>query len=293
MSKWSEHCNRRGINPHSADLKEIIHFLTDLFHAGLSYSAINTAKSALSSILQTDGNTTWGEHPMIKRFMKGVFNMRPQRPRYNYTWDVETVLRFLDNYHPLAEISLKILTLKTVTLTALVTGQRCQSIHLMDLKHMQQTEQKLRFVIEEKVKTSAPGKKQPVLILPKFDMNEKRCVCATMIEYIRRTSALRDGQSKVFISYTKPHGQVTGSTISRWIKTTLALAGIDTDIFKSHSTRSASTSRASRQSLPLTSIMKAGAWRRDSTFRIFYNKPLDDESDFAMTILDHNTNKDE
>ena len=65
--------------------------------------------------------------------MKGVYELRPALPKHNQIWDPGTVLQFLMKSSPLSVLSLKQFTLKLVMLTALVTGQRCQSIYLMDL----------------------------------------------------------------------------------------------------------------------------------------------------------------
>lgn len=62
-------------------------------------------------------------------------------------------------------------------------------------------------------------------------------------QYIQRTEGLR-GASKsdqLFVSWIKPHGGVTSSSIARWLK---AMAGINTDMFKAHSVRGASVSAA-------------------------------------------------
>ncbi|KAI0233244.1 hypothetical protein LSAT2_016478, partial [Lamellibrachia satsuma] len=58
------------------------------------------------------------------RFMKGVARDRPSLPRYNCIWDVNVVLNMFRK-QPLAEfLSLYDLTLRTVTLLALVSAQR-------------------------------------------------------------------------------------------------------------------------------------------------------------------------
>ena len=62
----------------------VLEFLVDLFDSGIVYSCINTARSALSAILCQNSAVTVGNSPIIKRFMKGVFQLRPTRPRYNF-----------------------------------------------------------------------------------------------------------------------------------------------------------------------------------------------------------------
>ena len=70
----------------------LITFLTELFEAGLGYSGLNTARSAISALSVVQGNVQLGDNPTVKRFFKGVFNMRPTRPRYTSTWDANQVL---------------------------------------------------------------------------------------------------------------------------------------------------------------------------------------------------------
>ena len=152
---------------------------------------------------------------------------------------------------------------------------------------MQKIDDRYRFIIEDIIKTTRPGKNQPVLILPKYDDNIHRCVFRTLEQYITDTKDLRGEISKLFISIIKPHKTVNKGSISRWIKATLTLAGIDTFKFKPHSTRAASTSSADRATVPITSIMKAASWEIAETFATFYNKPLQSESDFAKAVLDH------
>lgn len=114
-------------------MKDIIEFLTELFHSDVGYSGINTARSALATCVTIPGTIPLGKHPDIARFVKGVFQLKPSLPRYQGTWDVSIVLDYLETLYPHQNLSLKELTLKLVMLTALVTGQRGQSIHLMDL----------------------------------------------------------------------------------------------------------------------------------------------------------------
>ena len=48
--------------------------------------------------------------------------------------------------------------------------------------------------------------------------------------YIERTKTLRSSP-KLFVSTVKPHGPVSKDTISRWVKASLMIAGIDKALF--------------------------------------------------------------
>lgn len=89
----------------------------------------------------------------------------------------------------------------------------------------------------------------------------------------------------MLVSYTKPHMAIKPCTMARWLKIVLLAAGIDTKVFKTHSTRGASTSKANKLGLSVEQIMKIANWKSASTFQKFYNKPLENESQFAHTVL--------
>ena len=50
--------------------------------------------------------------------------------------------------------------------------------------------------------------------------------------------------------------------------------GINTDLFKAHSSRSASSSKASVVGTPLVEILKRGSWSYHSTWQRFYDKHI-------------------
>ena len=84
-------------------------------------------------------------------------------------------------------------------LIALVTGQRCQSIYLVDLDSIQKNADHYKFVIGDLVKQSAPGRKQPELILPAFKEDNRICVYSVLTEYIKRTLPHRGGVTGCFL----------------------------------------------------------------------------------------------
>jgi pheromone shutdown protein TraB len=110
-------------------------------------------------------------------------------------------------------------------------------------------------------------------------------VYRTLKSYLYRTATLRGSTStRLLISYVKPHGAVTTNTLSRWIKQLLTLSGIDTSIFKAHSTRVASVSKVSNF-LPVDVILKHVGWSSDFVFRKHYNKPIADNNMFQNAVL--------
>lgn len=284
--KWQEFCVRAGADPLNPSSSGLLDFLTELYTSGLGYSALNTARSAISSLGTLADNSRLGDEPIIKRFFRGVFNMRPSRPRYSSTWDVNQVLEYIKIEWGDETISLKFLSFKLLMLIALVTGQRGQSFHLMNLEHMVDNAHSVEFTIVQPIKTTRPGSGQTVLILPAYPEDTRICVVSTLWEYLNRTHDLRSTKDKnLFISFAKPHKPVSRDTISRWVKSTLALAGVDTGIFKAHSTRAAATAAAFRYKVPIDTILKTAGWSNVGTFATFYNKDIQDTTQFGRSLL--------
>ena len=112
-----------GIDSLSPTLGQALDFLVKLYDYNLEYSVINTARSALSSVLCLFDSQPFGKHDIVTRFMRGVYNKRPPRARYLATVDVLTVLAYLRTLSPVKNMSLKDLTLTLCLLLALVSGQ--------------------------------------------------------------------------------------------------------------------------------------------------------------------------
>lgn len=49
----------------------------------------------LSSIFEILFQHDIGNHPLIKRLMRGIFQLKPALPTYNVTWNYNKVLEFL------------------------------------------------------------------------------------------------------------------------------------------------------------------------------------------------------
>jgi hypothetical protein len=123
IQKWLDFCRQRTIACHSPTMNQALSFLRMLFQQGLSYSTINTARSALSTIICLPDGQVFGSHHIVVRFMKGIFELRKPKPKYNSIWDVSVVLKYLGTFTPNEEQTLKNLTLKLVML---LQGRRNQ-----------------------------------------------------------------------------------------------------------------------------------------------------------------------
>ncbi|XP_022789131.1 uncharacterized protein LOC111328861 [Stylophora pistillata] len=235
--KWEQYCCQRKINRFSATLEHGINFMAELYHTGIGYSALNTGRCALSTVCFTSEHYTFGQHPLVCRFLKGISECRPSLPRYQETWDVTVVLDYLAKLGPPVKLRLKNLTLKVVTLMALLSGQHCQTLHTLPIDYMQLSSEKCVFSINSLLKTSRPGKNLACIEFQAYAPDVSLCIVKHLQQYLKHTDTLRGNVKQLLISYSKPYKAVSPDTISRWIKATLVDAGIDTSKYSAQSTR--------------------------------------------------------
>ena len=101
----------------------------------LSYNQICTARSTLSSILFLKSEKRFGEHPLVKRVIKSIFQRKPKFPIYKIIWNVKTIFDYFRELPHQENLPLKILSKKLVLLMALFAGgQRMRTIHLISLQ---------------------------------------------------------------------------------------------------------------------------------------------------------------
>ncbi len=278
LRQWTLFCRARHRDPFRASVAEALDFLQSLIdddnvHRG--YSTIATARSALSSVIILDSGTPFGSHPDVIRFMKGVYNMRPPTTRYTITWDTSVVVEFLKHWGPAQKLSLEKLTLKTVVLILLVSGRRGQVLPALTLDNMRLSDDDVTFYLQNsELKEGRLGHKGGAIKLKAFTGNKRLCVHHYILHYLKRTVKIRQGLRPLFLTVKKPHHPPSRDTFSRWVKTVLQLAGIDTAMFAPGSTRAAASSKAAFNGATLDQIMEGGGWSRPSTFTKFYKKPI-------------------
>ena len=264
-------------------------FLYHQYENGLSYSGINTARSALSTVIFLPDGGSFGNHPLVSRFLKGVYESRPSLPHYKEIWDVSVVLNYFKTLPPPEESNLKDITQRTVMLVALLSGQRCQTVHALTISGMKITNDTVHFEIAKLLKTSKRGKHQGHLELKSYPIDQRLCVVTCLRQYVKLTEPIRAGHDPLWLSYSKPFKPVNRDTVSRWIKNILEKAGVNTKVFSAHSTRAAATSAAHLNIVHTNTIMEVAGWSRESTLEDSMTSLLPEMSILGNNLFPHMT----
>ena len=286
--KWNRWCIERGSNPISGPVSEVANFLAALYQKGYQYNSINAYRSAISSVHEKMDGVPVGQHPLVNRLVKGVFNARPPIPRYSSTWDVQIVLNYLESLGNNDTLSLKQLTLKTAFLMAITRPSRTADLSQLDTARLRNNITGVAFLPSVLAKQSRQGRSIVEFFFPLFPDNPALCPVKAIRAYLDRTESLRGTEVKMFLSYIKPHKAITSSTIARWLKSMLEQAGVNPDIFGAHSTRGASASAAARGGITTEDILKAANWSSESVFQKFYHREID-KGAYGRAVINSST----
>jgi hypothetical protein len=279
----------------------VLEYLYSLFEENMEYSTIAAHRSAISANHNlVDGNPV-GMHPDVSKLIKGVDKLRPKKPKYCSTWNVDQVLSFILTLGDNQSMSLMDLSQKTVFLLAITSVHRGKEIHSLKLHLMSANTEFTSFRFDVKFKTTKQGELPPDTIFHRFKENCKLCPVEALNALISRTLQFRASETKgmwkpdrVFLRTIEPHNEVTKPTIATWLVKIINRAGIDlhshnsqaSKKYASHSTRAAASSKAAKLGLPIEDIVKYANWSQRSTFEKFYHKPIDHKGKkFQSTIL--------
>lgn len=283
--KWQSYCRKHSVQPLTPSIEQIVNFLTSLYKQGLQWSTINTARSALSSTIPPINGVPVGQHYMVSRLLKGIYNKKPRTLKLYPKWDVSVALETVKSWGPNNKLDLKLLTYKAVFLLALVCSKRPSSLALLSVHPtvFQATPELLRLYPVGIEKHSRPNYVQQPIHVHRYTEDSLLDPISCIMDYTDRVQSIRASNS-LFVTVTSPHKGASSSSISRWISSVISLSG---QTGSGGSTRSVSTSTAFSRGVPLDAILQAGDWSRAATFQRFYLTPMQ-QPVFSNSVLSAN-----
>ena len=93
---------------------------------------------------------------------------------------------------------------------------------------------------------------------------------------------------QLLLSFMSPHKEIASLTVSKWIKDTLGLSGVNKfGDFSGHLTCSAAISKVDLFALSVPDILGKDSWSNESTRKEFYHKDiLSNENMFQAKAFD-------
>ena len=118
----------RNENPYSPDVTAVLAFLYSMYRNGCLYSGLCAARSALSSSITIKGYLKLSNHPLISRYLKGIYNRNPPLPKYVDIWDLTLLLKYYEQKENNDCLEFKELVKKTVMLFIILETRRKQAL---------------------------------------------------------------------------------------------------------------------------------------------------------------------
>ena len=129
-------------------------------------------------------------------------------------------------------LSLKQLSLRLVTLMALVEASRTSEIAALDLRYRVYSPEGVTFRLPTLTKKRTTGAPPRQLFFGGFPPDERLCVSKCLKQY---EEGFRDktpgAPGRVFLSYVTPHRPVKSQQVAHWIEAMLESAGINTAVY--------------------------------------------------------------
>ena len=115
-----------------------------LFEKGHAYSTTNSAKCAIATIIHIPPYESLNKHPLISKYMTGIFNLRLPKPKLSFVWDNSGILSSLGII--VCYLSDIILTQKLIILLLLLMAHRLSTIKLFCINNVVLNDLSVTFI---------------------------------------------------------------------------------------------------------------------------------------------------
>ena len=267
----------------------LIHLRQD---KGLSVSAVKGYSSVLNSVLALKGVDLASSREittLLRSFSRSVNPVELRPP----AWDVSLVLQSLTEapYEPLRTCDERFLAQKTLFLLALASAKRIGELHALSYRVSHSRgwgEVSFCFVPGFVAKTQDPSSLAPrfegfsVPALPPTQNRNGRLLCPVRAvrRYLDRTADHRPRCQRLFVTAGRSKKEISKTTVSFWLRKTISRAyqlsgtALPTPAPRARETRGIAPSLLFRKNFAVDQVLKAGTWRRHTTFTRHYLRDI-------------------
>ena len=297
QSRWKIFCGwcrGRSVAPVNASVPVVVDFLIHLRQdKGLSVSAVKGYCSALNSVLSLKGRDLAASREittLLRSFARSVNPVELRPP----AWDVSLVLQSLTGapYEPLRTCEERFLAQKTLFLLALASAKRIGELHALSYRvsHTRDWgEVSFAFVTGFVAKTQDPsslaprfeGFTVPALTNARKNRNGRLlCPVRAVKVYLDRTAPHRPRCEQLFVTAGRSKKEISKTTVSFWLRKTISRAyelsgtALPVPAPRARETRGIAPSILFRKNFAVDQVLKAGMWRRHTTFTRHYLRDI-------------------
>ena len=301
QSQWLSFCGwcrGRSIAPINATVPLIVDFLIHLRKdKGFSLSALKGYRSAINSVLARNG-TDLSDSRELSMLFWSFAKSCPTTSLRPLAWDVALVLNSLITapYEPLKDAEQRLLAHKTLFLLTLASAMRVGELHALSHRVSHSTgwrEVSFSFVpgfvakIQDQSSPDLRFESFTIPALPKSrDSPNGRLLCPVhaVKHYLTRTAQHRPLCERLFVTSGRTKKEISKDTVSFWLRRVISrayqLSGkpLLTSSPLAQETRGIASSLIFKKNYAVSQVLKAGTWRRHTTFTRHYLRDLSHKS---------------
>ena len=297
QSRWKIFCGwcrGRSVAPVNVSVPVVVDFLIHLRQdKGLSVSAVKGYCSALNSVLALKGRDLAASREittLLRSFARSVNPVELRPP----AWDVSLVLQSLTGapYEPLRTCEERFLAQKTLFLLALASAKRIGELHALSYRvsHTRDWgEVSFAFITGFVAKTQDPsslaprfeGFTVPALTNARKNHNGRLlCPLRAVKVYLDRTAPHRPRCERLFVTAGRSKKEISKTTVPFWLRKTISRAyelsgtALPVPAPRARETRGIAPSILFRKNFAVDQVLKAGTWRRHTTFTRHYLRDI-------------------
>ena len=281
----------RGVALVNATVPVVMDFLIHLLHdKGLSVFAVKGYSSALNTGFALKGRDLASSREILRSFSRSVDPVKLRPP----AWDVALVLQSLTGapYESLRMCDERFLAQKMLFLLALASAKRIGELHAL-LYRVCHTgnwgEVSFSFVPGFVAKTLDLSSLAPqfegfiVPALPNARNNRNGillCPVRTVRHFLDRTAAHRPRCEWLFVTAGRSKNEISKTTVSSWLRKMIShayeLSGMEQPVPapRACGTRCIAPALLFKKNFAVNQVLKAGTWRRHTTFTRHYLRDL-------------------
>ena len=209
------------------------------------------------------------QEDIVHNVMTSMLRSDPPQARYKKSLDMTPILTLLKSWGPNANLSLEQIRAKAMILMRICSLSRSDDLAKIPFSSVQiSAQKKMTYQI---VQPKDSNHVEEGYMLPYSGEEQVLCPVEAVRTWIEKSTHLPSQPNRsLFISLKPPFKNLSAQRIAKVVKETMQQAGIDTELWKAHSLRGSSASKAAAQGAKVDELFKLARWSSYQTFQKFY-----------------------
>lgn len=286
--RWKRFCTDKGVSIFNPTIPQYLEYLTEEFKRNGKGSAVTHAMTVVGGAVRLVGNIDLNSTGQAQAFRQSVITNSPAKPRYDSTWPIELIWKWILALGPNEKLDLELLRKKTIILLRVDMFARASDLARLYRSEISFHKEFWQYRIHRPkewrpASLKACGEWSQKLKVFKHERRPMLCSFRTLQCWLERTEGKEYAEDIEVegrrtrgvicsIAKDKKKGQyftLVEETIAKLTEKAMREAKVDPK-FKSQSIRGAASSAAYDNGLPMPKVLEHGRWSSASMWKKFY-----------------------